>query len=105
MTLQETLVEVWTQVLVNGRPQVELEGVLYSVGRTRAAGLAVVSFRFAGRAVEGIEQNPSTNSRWAKLAQTGKKIMQFSASRRYFANVCDGIVTRNPAWTALQLPD
>jgi len=75
------------------------------VERTRGAGLKVVSFRFAGRTIEGIEQNPATKSRWAKLAQAGKLVMQFSSSQRYFANVCDGVVTRYPAWTALQLPD
>jgi hypothetical protein len=40
-----------------------------------------------------VEQNPSTNSRWAKLAREGKKVMQFLADGRYVAGVVDGKVT------------
>ena len=105
MTLQDVLVEVWRQVLVAELPQVELSGERYRVGTTRGMGLRVVAFRFEDRLVEGIEQNPAKPSRWAILAQSGKKVMQFSSSSRYFANVCDGTVTRYPAWKALRLSD
>jgi hypothetical protein len=105
MTLHETLVDVWRQALVNGQPRVEVGGAQYRVGRTRGAELLIVSFTYEGRTLEGIEQNPNTSSRWAKLAQEGKQIMQFSASNRFFANVCDGVLTRYPSWTALNLPD
>jgi hypothetical protein len=40
-----------------------------------------------------VEQNPSTNSRWAKLAREGKKVMQFLVDGRYVAGVVDGKVT------------
>jgi hypothetical protein len=40
-----------------------------------------------------VEQNPSTNSRWAKLAREGKKVMQFLVDGRYVAGVADGNVT------------
>jgi len=105
MTLEGTLVDVWRQVLVDDRSEVEVGGARYRVGRTRSAGLRVVSFRFEAWLLEGIEQNPQTSSRWAKLAQAGKRVMQFSATHRYFANVCEGAVLRYPAWKALSLPD
>lgn len=104
MTLEEILVDVWRQVLVDRQEQVEVGGGRHRVGRTRA-GLRIVSFGFGGRVLEGIEQNPNTKSRWAKLAQDGRQIMQFSASHRYFANVCDGAITRYPSWKALELPE
>jgi len=104
MTLADVLVEVWRQVLVEGKTGVEVQGVTRRVGRTRN-GYRVVSFVFAERAIDGIEQNPNTRSRWAKLAQSGSLIMQFTSGGRYFANVCDGTVTRYPAWKALALPE
>lgn len=104
MTLADVLVEVWRQVLVEGKSEVEVQGALRRVGRTRS-GFRVLSFAFAERAIDGIEQNPNTKSRWAKLAQSGSQIMQFTSGGRYFANVCDGTVTRYPAWKALSLPD
>jgi hypothetical protein len=55
--------------------------------------------------VFGIEQNPRTSSRWAKLARRGKRIMQFSYRGRYVANVCEGELYRYPAWRAMKLPD
>lgn len=104
MTLRETLIEVWRQVLVEERTRVEVGGETHSVGRTRAANLRVVSFVYEGRTIEGIEQNPATKSRWAQMAREGKRVMQFSCSHRYFANVCDGVALRYPAWNGLQLP-
>ncbi len=55
--------------------------------------------------VEGIEQNPATNSRWAKMAQEGQRIMQFKVRGRYVANVAEGRLTRYPSWRGLGLPD
>jgi len=42
--------------------------------------------------LRGLEQNPKTNSRWARLAREGKKVMQFLRDGRYVANVLDGKV-------------
>ena len=42
--------------------------------------------------VRGLEQNPKTASRWAKLAREGKKVMQFLDEGRYLAVVVDGKV-------------
>jgi hypothetical protein len=55
--------------------------------------------------LDGIEQNPETSSRWAALAREGKRVMQFSHEHRYFANVCEGELTRYPAWSAQRLPE
>lgn len=105
MTLAEVLGEVWRAVLVDGRSSVHVGGVEYTVGRTRSAGLRTVSFRYEGRLIDGIEQNPEKASRWAQLAQSGQRILQFSCEHRYFANICEGALTRYPAWRSLQLPD
>ncbi len=105
MTLEETLISVWRQALVDGASAVELGGERYAVSATRAKRLKIVGFDFASHRIEGIEQNPETGSRWAALARQGKRIMQFSCKRRYFANVCEGKLLRYPAWRALGLPD
>ncbi len=104
-TLANALVAVWGQVLLEGRPTVDLDGQRFEVTRTAKKGLRSVYFAIAGTKVEGIEQNPETRSRWAKLAQAGSKIMQFSVRGRYIANVCDGTLTRYPSWTSMELPD
>jgi hypothetical protein len=39
-----------------------------------------------------MEQNPQTKSRWAELARSGNKVMQFLSEGRYVANVVDGKV-------------
>jgi hypothetical protein len=41
----------------------------------------------------GIEQNPKTKSRWAAIARSGKKVMQFIQDGQYVAVVADGTVT------------
>lgn len=105
MTLGEILVEVWRQALVDELPEVEVATRRSRVGRTRNQGLRVVSFRYQEHAIEGIEQNPHTASRWAKLAQQGQRIMQFSMNGRYVANVCEGRLTRYPSWNSQGLPD
>lgn len=105
MTLGDTLVAVWRRVLVEDATEVELEGAHLRVVRTPNKGLRTVGFSFEGQALEGIEQNPQTTSRWAELAQQGQRIMQFSTHGRYVANVCEGKLTRYPAWKALGLPE
>ncbi|MBZ5514524.1 MAG: hypothetical protein LAN62_06725 [Acidobacteriia bacterium] len=105
MTLADALISVWQQVLAEGMPQVELQGERYVVARTRARKLRTVAFRFGGCPLEGIEQNPQTDSRWAELARQGKRIMQFSINRHYIANVCEGQLFRYPAWKSLDLPE
>ena len=50
-------------------------------------------FVFDGNEILGLEQNPDTKSRWAQMARSGKKVMQFLSESRYVANVVDGKVT------------
>ncbi len=105
MTLGETAISVWKQVLVEERPVVELEGNAYPVGSTRSKKLRTVRFTYGPYHLDGIEQNPATNSRWAALAREGKRVMQFSCERRYIGCVHEASLTRYPAWFAMRLPE
>jgi hypothetical protein len=42
---------------------------------------------------EALSRKPDTNSRWAQMARSGKKVMQFLNEGRYVANVVDAKVT------------
>jgi len=90
--LEETLISVWRQALVEDARTVTLEGGSYLVRRTSRSKLREVDFRFEEQRLRGLEQNPNTNSRWARLAREGKKVMQFLSDGRYVANVVDGKV-------------
>lgn len=104
MTLGETLLSVWQQVLVEGQLKVEVGGVFYPVLIFRAKGLRSVEFQFSNLRIVGVEQNPTTSSRWAELARHGNRIMQFRCKGSYVANVCEGKLVRYPKWKALTLP-
>lgn len=52
-----------------------------------------VDFVFNETKIRGLEQKPKTKSRWAQLARSGKKVMQFLSEGRYVVNVVDGKVT------------
>jgi hypothetical protein len=105
MTLSEALIDVWKQSMDTGSRSVELEGKSYAVDHTRSQALRTVSFVSAGELIDGIEQNPLTKSNWAKLATQGRRIMQYRCRGRYIGNVCEGKLTRYPAWKALGLPE
>jgi hypothetical protein len=92
-SFEQTLVEVWRQVLVENARVVELGTERYPVRRTPKRRLRQVDFVFNGNEVRGLEQNPETKSRWAQMARAGKKVMQFLSESRYVANVVDGKVT------------
>jgi hypothetical protein len=91
-SFEETLISVWRQALVEDFGTVTLESGSYPVRRTSRSKLREVDFRFEQQMLRGLEQNPNTNSRWARLAQEGKKVMQFLSDGRYIANVVDGKV-------------
>ncbi len=93
-SFEQTLVEVWRQALVESAKVVVLGTERYPVRRTPKRGLRQVDFVFAGDEIRGLEQNPDTKSRWAQMARSGKKVMQFLSGGRYAANVVDGKVTR-----------
>lgn len=105
MTLGETLISVWQQVMADGAAALTLDDRHYRVTRTRSRRLRVVEFEHRGSRITGIEQNPETRSKWAALARQGQRVMQFSLAGRYFANVAEGKLLRYPAWVALELPE
>ena len=72
-SFEQTLVEVWRQVLIENANVVELDGKRYPVRITPRKGLRHVDFMFDGNEIRGLEQNPDTKSRWAQLARSGKK--------------------------------
>ena len=89
-SFQQTLVDVWRQVLVENASVVGLGGKSYSVRITPRKNLRQVDFMFDGNEIRGLEQNPETASRWAQLARSGKKLMQFLSEGQYVAVVVDG---------------
>ncbi|MGP8072320.1 MAG: hypothetical protein ACLPZM_04225 [Thermoplasmata archaeon] len=104
-TLGELLLDVWRQVLAEGKQRVDLSNTSYPVTQTRSRGLRMVFVKFGDRTVEGIEQNPEKTSTWAKRASQGERIMQFKANGRYIGVVAEGTLTRYPAWKAQELPE
>jgi hypothetical protein len=90
LSFEETLIEVWRQSLVENATVVELDGSRYPVRRTPKRGLRQVDFVFEGNEIRGLEQNPDTRSRWAQMARSGTKVMQFLSAGRYVAVVVDG---------------
>jgi len=89
-SFESALVSVWQQSLIDKEKIVEIDGETYSVKQTAKSKLQQIDFRFEGRELRGLEQNPNTKSRWAKLAREGKKVMQFLEAGRYIAVVVDG---------------
>jgi hypothetical protein len=93
-SFEQTLVDVWRQVLVENATVVVVGPKHYSVRVTPRKSLRQVDFLFDGNEIRGLEQNPETKSRWAQLARSGKKVMQFLSEGRYVANVAGGKMTR-----------
>jgi hypothetical protein len=91
-SLEETLISVWRQAVVEGSRTVTVEDGNFPLRRTSRSRLREVDFQFQGHSLRGLEQNPETGSRWARLAREGKKVMQFLSGRRYIAVVADGKV-------------
>ena len=93
LPFEQVLVEVWRQALVENAQAVELGKDRYPIRLTPRRGLRQVDFVFDGNEIRGLEQNPETKSRWAEMARSGKKVMQFLSEGRYVANVVDGKAT------------
>jgi hypothetical protein len=91
-SLESALLSVWQQSLIDNKRTVDLDNKSYSVRQTSKSKLKQIDFRFEGRDLRGLEQNPNTKSRWAKLAREGKQIIQFLEHGRYIAVVVDGKV-------------
>ena len=92
-SFEQALIEVWRQALVENAKVVELGSERFPVRSTPKRRLRPVDFIFEGNEIRGLEQNPQTKSRWAQIARSGKKVMQFLSEGRYVANVVDGKVT------------
>jgi len=90
MSLEDALVTVWRQSLVENKKTVLLEDESFAVRSTVKRRLKQIDFRFDGRDLRGLEQNPDTKSRWAAMARSGKKVMQFLEAGKYVAVVVDG---------------
>jgi hypothetical protein len=89
-SLEEVLISVAQQVLVQNRKIVTVAGDTFSVITTPKQKLKQVNFRFDGREFRGLQQNPDTKSRWAEIARSGKKVMQFLEAGCYIAVVAEG---------------
>jgi hypothetical protein len=90
--LEFALISVWQQALVDSKKTVDLDGESYPIRQTAKSKLKQIHFRFQDRELRGLEQNPNTKSRWAKLAREGKKVMQFLENGKYIAVVVEGKV-------------
>jgi hypothetical protein len=93
ISFEQTLIDVWRQVLVENVDLVELGTERYRVRLTSKRHLGEVDLVLDGNKIRGLEQNPETRSRWAQMARSGKKVMQFLNEGRYVANLVDGKVT------------
>jgi hypothetical protein len=91
-SLESTLLSIWQQSLVDEKKTVALDDATYSVRQTSKSKLKQIDFRFEDRELRGLEQNPNTKSRWAKMAREGKQVMQFLEHGSYIAVVVDGKV-------------
>jgi hypothetical protein len=80
---------VWQQSLNDKKKTAEINGGSYSVRQTSKSKLKQIDFGFEGRDLRGLEQNPNTKSRWAKLARDGQNVMQFLERGVYIAVVVD----------------
>lgn len=90
--LEEILISVWRQALVDEANVVKVCAKNFRVRKTSHSKLREVDFECDGDKLRGLEQNPSTQSNWAKLAREGKKVMQFLRDGKYVANVVEGKV-------------
>jgi hypothetical protein len=91
-SLEEILISVWRQALIEEYKTVTVGGRSFPVQRTSRSRLRKVDFGSGDKTLRGLEQNPNTTSRWARLAREGKKVMQFLSAGRYIAVVVDGRV-------------
>jgi hypothetical protein len=90
LSLKDALLTVCQQSLVENRKAVSLEEKSFPVRLTAKRKLKQVDFQYDGKDLRGLEQNPETKSRWAAMARSGKKVMQFLDGGRYIAVVADG---------------
>lgn len=90
LDFESALRSVFDQTMVQNARNVSLDGGSFPVRTTAKKDLRQVDFRFDGRDIRALEQNPATRSRWAALARKGSKVMQFLEHGRYIGVVVDG---------------
>jgi hypothetical protein len=88
-TPEEILLSAWRQTLVESRKIISLADDTFTVRSTAKSKLKQVDFEFEGRQLRGLEQNPSTNFRWAGMARNRPKVMQFLEHGKYIGIVAD----------------
>jgi hypothetical protein len=91
-TVDEAFLSVWRQALVEQKKIITVGDATFSVRRTAKHRLAQIDFELDGVEFRGLEQNPQTKSRWAKMAREGAKVMQFLRAGRYVGVVADGVL-------------
>jgi hypothetical protein len=92
LSLEDVLLSVWRQAFVEDLKIVTVGDDTFSVRSTAKRKLKQVDFKFEGRDLRGLEQNPHTKSRWASAVRKGAKVMQFLHGWTYVAVVADGKV-------------
>jgi hypothetical protein len=92
LSLEDALLTVYQQSLVENRKTVLLEEKSFPVRVTAKRKFRQVDFQYDGRNLRGLEQNPETKSRWAAMARSGKRVMQFLEGGRYLGVVAEGKV-------------
>ena len=90
--IDDAFLSVWRQALVEQKKIVTIGNSTFSARRTAKHRLAQIDFEVDGVEFRGLEQNPQTKSRWAKLAREGAKVMQFLRAGRYVGVVVDGVL-------------
>jgi len=93
----QLLADVARQVF-EGQKMITTPSGTARVTTTSKQDLRKVEFSAGDERLVGIEQNPHTASRWARLAREGHQVMQFRDARTsaYVANVVDGKATLYP---------
>jgi hypothetical protein len=90
--VDDAFLSVWRQALLEQKRIVTVGNATFSVRRTAKHRLAQIDFQLDGVEFRGLEQNPQTKSRWAKMAREGAKVMQFLRAGRYVGVVADGVL-------------
>jgi hypothetical protein len=90
--VDDTFLWVWRQALLEKKKIISVGDATFSVRRTSKNRLAQIDFELDGVEFRGLEQNPQTKSRWAKMAREGVKVMQFLRAGRYVGVVADGVL-------------
>src|ERR1700737_5238823 len=90
--IDDAFISVCRHALVEQKKIVSVGGATFPVRRTSKNRLAQIDFQVEGIGFRGLEQNPQTKSRWAKIAREGAKVMQFLRAGRYVGVVVDGVL-------------